>query len=324
MLGQISWDPIPAIPVEVVLLPDRCAFNIYEMSSWSRGTVVPLSVVYAHRPVLQLSPEMGAQELFTEKDRNLGIEATGHLFSSWRNFFIHLDGFIKYLGKSSWKPFRKKAIKKAEQWILNHQEEQGDFAGIQPAMLNSLLALHYLGYDKDHPVIVKGMEAVDRFLLDRGDHISMQACVSPLWDTAITCNALLDSGLPADHPALIKAAEWTIRKQVVKPGDWKVKKPHLTPGGWAFEFFNELYPDTDDTAEILIALDRIKVPDHTWKLKESQRALTWLLGMQGESGGWGAFDVDNDMQVLNEVPFADHKALLDSPTADVTSRILCA
>ena len=143
-----------------------------------------------------------------------------------------------------------------------------------------------------------------------------------LWDTAIACNALLDSGLPVDDPALIKAGEWMLKKQIENPGDWSVKNPHTEPGGWPFEFYNELYPDTDDTAEILIALDRIAIPDHRWKHKESQRALTWLLSMQSKNGGWGAFDQDNDKEILNEIPFADHKALLDPPTVDVSSRIL--
>jgi len=324
LFGQISWDVPPAVPVEVVLLPDNCWMNIYEISSWSRGTVVPLAVVCAHKPVHKLEPGQDVRELFTDADadEHLGFHADGHVFSSWRNFFIHLDGFFKCLGKSSWKPCRQKALKKAEAWILSHQEKEGDFGGIQPAMLNSLLALHFLGYAKDHPAIVKGMEAVDRFLIDRDDHTLMQACVSPLWDTAIACNALLDSGVPGDDPALIKAGEWMLKKQVENPGDWSVKNPHTQPGGWPFEFYNELYPDTDDTAEILIALDRIAIPDHRWKHKESQRALTWLLSMQSKNGGWGAFDQDNDKEILNEVPFADHKALLDPPTVDVSSRIL--
>jgi squalene-hopene/tetraprenyl-beta-curcumene cyclase len=219
---------------------------------------------------------------------------------------------------------RKKALEKAERWVLDHQEDEGDFAGIQPAMLNSLLALHYLGYDKDHPAIVRGMEAVERFLIDRGDHMCMQACVSPLWDTAIALNALMDSGLPGDHPAVVKSGEWILGKQVVKRGDWQVKRPRAEPGGWAFEFYNEMYPDTDDTAEILIALNRIAIPDKDWKEKESGRALRWLLKMQSKNGGWGAFDVENDKEILNEIPFADHKALLDPPTIDVSSRILWA
>lgn len=322
MFGQIPWRTPPAIPVEVALLPNGRWFNIYEISSWSRGTLVPLSVVCAHQPVHQLEPGRDVQELFTENDRDLEFHPDGSPFSSWRNFFIYLDRFFKFIGKSSWKPFRRAALKKAEAWILSHQEDEGDFGGIQPAMLNSLLALHFLEYPDDHPAMVKGMQAVERFLIDRSERMVFQACVSPLWDTAIACNALLDSGLPADHPALVKAGEWLVKKQVVKPGDWTVKNPNTEPGGWAFEFFNELYPDTDDTAEILIALDRIAVPDHRWKLKECQRALTWLLSMQSKNGGWGAFDQDNDKEILNEIPFADHKALLDPPTVDVSSRIL--
>ena len=324
MLGQISWKHVPAVPVEIILLPDNFPFNIYEISSWSRGTVVPLSIVYAHRPVHRLPKEKGVVELFTEQDRALGFKADGHAFSSWHNFFIHLDGWIKVVGRCPWKPLRKKALVKAEQWVLDHQEDEGDFAGIQPAMLNSLLALHYQGYDKDHPAFVRGMEAVERFLIDRGDHMCMQACVSPLWDTAITLNALMDSGLPGNHPALVKAGEWILGKQVVKRGDWQVKRPHAEPGGWAFEFYNELYPDTDDTAEILIALNRIAIPDTAWKEKETGRALAWLLHMQSNNGGWAAFDVENDKEILNEIPFADHKALLDPPTTDVSSRILWA
>jgi len=189
-------------------------------------------------------------------------------------------------------------------------------------MLNSLLALHFLGYSKEHPACVKGMEAVDRFLLEKEDRLWMQACVSPLWDTAICLNALMDSGVPTDHPALIKAGEWILSKQVIKRGDWQIKNPDAEPGGWAFEFYNELYPDTDDTAEILMALNRLELPDVRDKLGECQRAMNWLLSMQSKNGGWGAFDIDNDKEVFNEVPFADHKALLDPPTIDVSSRIL--
>ncbi|MFQ5671685.1 MAG: squalene--hopene cyclase [Nitrospinales bacterium] len=321
MFGQISWKWLPAMPVEFTLLPNWFFINIYEMSSWSRGVIVPLLVVYAHQPVHRLEDDRGVRELFTENDRDLSIPYSGTGLS-WRNFFVFLDGVIKFLGKSPWKPLRRRALKKAEQWVLDHQEEQGDWAGIQPAMFNAVLALHYLGYPKDHPALVKGFEAIDRFIIDKGDHLVMQSCISPLWDTAIACNALMDAGLPADHPALVKSGQWMFSKQVVKPGDWKIKNPHTEPGGWAFEFFNECYPDTDDTAEILMALHRIENRDTRFKLREFQRALTWLLSMQSKNGGWGAFDQDNDLELLNKIPFADHGAMLDPPTADVTGRIL--
>jgi squalene-hopene/tetraprenyl-beta-curcumene cyclase len=322
MFGQLSWDGCPAVPVEIILLPNWFPFNIYEISSWSRGTVVPLSVVRSLEPVHKFPEGKDIQELFADRDGDLGLKPDGLSFTSWSNTFIYLDRFIRAIGKFPWKPFRKIALCKVEKWTLEHQEDEGDWGGIQPAMFNALLALHLLGYPKDHPACVKGMEAVDRFLLKKDGRLWMQACVSPLWDTAIAANALLDSGLPSDHPALIKAGEWIIRKQVVKCGDWQVKNPGAEPGGWAFEFYNELYPDTDDTAEILIFLNRVDIPNNRWKLSECGRAMDWLLNMQSKKGGWGAFDVDNDKELFNKIPFADHKALLDPPTADVTSRIL--
>lgn len=322
MFGQVCWDDCPAVPVEIILLPNWFPFNIYEISSWSRGTVVPLSIVRSFEPVHKLAEGRDVQELFTKKDVDLDFKPDGLPFTSWRNTFIYLDRFIKVIGKFPFKPLRKKALKKVEEWTLGHQEEEGDFGGIQPAMFNALLALYLLGYAEDHPACVKGMEAVDRFMLEKDGRLWMQPCVSPLWDTAICANALLDSGLPPDDPALVKAGEWIIGKQVIKRGDWQVKNPTAEPGGWAFEFYNELYPDTDDTAEILLFLDQVEVTDNRWKLSECQRAMDWLLSMQSKSGGWGAFDVDNDREVLNEVPFADHKALLDPATVDVTSRVL--
>ena len=322
MFGQLSWDECPAVPVEIILLPNWFPFNIYEISSWSRGTVVPLSIVRSFEPVKELPEGRDVQELFTEKDQSLDFKLNSLPFTNWRDTFIYLDRFIKILGKFPYKPFRKKALHKVEKWTLEHQEDQGDFAGIQPAMFNALLALHLLGYAKDHPACVKGMEAVDRFMLEKDGQLWMQACVSPLWDTAICSNALLDSGLPSNDPALVKAGEWIVSKQVIKRGDWQVKNSDAEPGGWAFEFYNELYPDTDDTAEILLFLNRVRLTDNRWKLSECERAMNWLLSMQSKDGGWGAFDLNNDKQVLNEVPFADHKALLDPPTVDVTSRIL--
>lgn len=321
MLGQLSWDVVPVMPVEIILLPNSFYFNIYEMSSWSRGTVVPLTIVYAHQPVFKLEEVRGVRELFRETDRNLSLNYSPEGLS-WHNFFIFVDRSLKLLGKSPWKPFRKFALKRAKKWTLKHQEPEGDFSGIQPAMFNSLLALKCLGYANDNPVIVKGLEAIDRFIIDKDDHLVLQACVSPLWDTAIACNALMDAGFPGDHPALVKAGEWMLKKQVTRPGDWKIKNPNTPPGGWAFEFFNEMYPDNDDTAEILMALHRTHIPDGVWKEKECRRALTWLLSMQSKNGGWGAFDQDNDHDLFNEIPFADHGAMLDPPTVDVTGRIL--
>lgn len=321
MLGQIDWKWTPATPVECVLLPNWFYFNIYEMSSWSRGTVVPLSVVCSHQPVWPLPTEQAVPEIFTGADRDLGVQNRNPGLT-WSSFFMLTDRILKWAERRQFKPLRKMALRRAERWILKHQEPEGDFAGIQPAMFNSILALHLLGYPLDHPAIVKGFEAVDRFFLKSEDKEWMQACVSPLWDTAISCNALMDAGVPPDDERIVKAVEWMIEKQVTRGGDWQIKNPHVQPGGWAFEFYNEGYPDTDDTAEILMAIHRTAVRDPEWKEREFQRAFTWLMSMQGHNGGWGAFDKDNDHELFNEIPFADHGAMLDPPTVDVTGRIL--
>jgi len=321
MLGQSSWDYVPAMPVELNLLPNGFYFNIYEMSSWSRGTVVPLTIVATFKPVWTLPEKYAVKEIFTGADRDLSIKSREPGLN-WFNTFLFIDKALKFLGKCPWKPLRKVALNKAKRWTLNHQEPEGDFSGIQPAMFNSLLALKLLGYPMDHPAIVKGLQAIDRFMIERDDQLLMQACVSPLWDTSIACNALMDAGVPADHPALVKAAEWTWPKQVSQKGDWSLKNPDTPPGGWSFEFFNQNYPDCDDTAEILMALKMIPVSDASMKEREFQRAVTWLLSMQSENGGWAAFDQDNDHELFNEIPFADHGAMLDPPTVDVTGRVL--
>jgi len=321
MLGQTTWEFVPAMPVEIILLPNWFYFNIYEMSSWSRGTVVPLTLIYSQQPVWPLPPNHSVPELFTEADRDLAVRSPQPGLN-WGNVFLTLDKVLKFVGRSPWKPLRRIAIRRALQWTLDHQEPEGDFSGIQPAMLNSLLALKVLGYENDSSAVIKGLEAIDRFIIDRGDHLVFQACVSPLWDTALALNALMDAGLPENDPAVVKAAEWMLKKQVTRPGDWTIKNPHTPPGGWAFEFYNESYPDTDDTAEILMALHRIPFADPAWKEKECRRALTWLLSMQSQNGGWGAFDQDNDHRLFNLIPFADHGAMLDAPTVDVTGRVL--
>ncbi|QPJ61876.1 MAG: squalene--hopene cyclase [Candidatus Nitronauta litoralis] len=321
MLGQSSWDDTPVMPVELILLPNWFYFNVYEMSSWSRGTVVPLTMVYAHKPVWPLSEEHSVPELFTPADRDLSVKSTKPGLN-WPNTFLFIDKTLKTLGKLGWKPLRKAAMKKALRWTLDHQEPEGDFSGIQPAMFNSILALHLQGYSLDNPIMVRAFEAVDRFLIDREDHTLLQACVSPLWDTAIAANALMDSGVQEDHPSIVQACDWMLTKQVTRRGDWRFKNPGTPAGGWAFEFFNESYPDCDDTAEILMALDRAKLQDEKYKQREMDRALNWLFSMQSTNGGWAAFDRDNDHELFNEIPFADHGAMLDPPTVDVTGRIL--
>ena len=226
------------------------------------------------------------------------------------------------LGKSPVKPLRKRALRKAERWVLAHQDANGGWGGIQPAMLNSVMALHSLGYAPDHPAVAKGIQAMEDFLMESSGHLFFQPCVSPVWDTVWVIKALIDSGFPTDQPAITKAADWILDRQIFKTGDWQIKNPELEPGGWAFEFANDWYPDVDDSAVILFTLKQVTGLDERKKDHGIARGLNWILGMQSRNGGWGAFDTDNTLDLWNQMPFGDMKAMIDPPTADVTGRLL--
>jgi len=321
--GQFPWDGVPSMPVELVLLPTWFPINIYEMSSWARGTVVPLTVLMACRPSINISDEQGVAELWSRPPAPAEYRFPADTsMVTWRNFFLSLDRVLKVLGRSPVKPLRPRALGAATTWILQHQDTNGGWGGIQPAMINSVMALRALGYADDHPAVVKGIQAIEDFMVDDGEHLFFQPCVSPTWDTALAAKALLDSGMPADDPALQRAAEWLLDNQIFGPGDWQIKNPELEPGGWAFEFANDWYPDTDDTAVILMVLQRITIADERRKARALRRGLNWTLGMQSRCGGWGAFDTDNERQIFNRIPFADMEAMLDEPTADLTGRHL--
>lgn len=323
LFGQLSWDGIPLMPVEFILLPPWTGLSIYELSSWSRATVVPLSVVMAQRPVCPLAPEEGVAELFLHPDEPFVRHRV-----AWKkggppleNFFVVVDRLLKLYARRPLPVMRHLALKRAEQWILMHQEETGDWGGIQPAMLNSLLALACRGYPLNHPVMQRGLAALEFFTLDFGDRLRLQSCISPVWDTALAVRALAAAGVPPGHPALARAASWLLSKQIFRPGDWSIKRPKLAPGGWAFEFVNHWYPDIDDSAMVLMALKEAlgEITPHKWAI---DRGIAWCLGMQSKNGGFAAFDVDNTKEWLNAIPFADLKALIDPPTEDVTGRVL--
>ena len=321
--GQFPWSGVPAVPVELVLLPIWFPLNIYEMSSWARGTVVPLSVILAHRPYIPIPEKLGVAELWKDLPQHSDLRfPRPSRFISWENFFLAIDQALKFLGKSSIKPLRPRALKKAERWVLDHQDINGGWGGIQPAMLNSVMALHSLGYANDHPAVAKGVQAIEDFLMETGGHLLFQPCVSPVWDTVWAIKALMDSGLSTDHPAVIKAADWIIDQQIFKPGDWQIKNPELEPGGWAFEFANAWYPDVDDSAVILFTLKRVSGLNERKKNHALARGLNWTLGMQSRNGGWGAFDTDNTLGLWNQMPFGDMKAMIDLPTADLAGRLL--
>ena len=323
LFGEFSWLGIPSMPVELILLPNWAYFNAYELSSWSRSTIIPLSVVMAKRPVHELPPWARVQELYVRPPRLIDYTITSENgILTWKNFFIGIDHLLKLYEAGPIRPLKQNAIDKATQWILDHQESSGDWGGIQPAMLNAVLALHCLGYDNKHPVIVKGLKALANFSLENEDALVLQSCISPVWDTALALKALQEADVPKDHPVLVKAAEWLIDREIRTPGDWRVKSPDLKPGGWAFEFYNDRYPDVDDSAVVMMAIKDVAVKNYIIKGSAIQRSFTWCLGMQSRNGGWGAFDKDNTKHILNKIPFADMEALIDPPTADLTARML--
>jgi len=323
LFGEFSWLGVPSMPVELMLLPNWAYFNLYEFSSWARATIIPLSVVMLEKPVRKIPPSARVQELYVRPPRPTDYTFTkedGLL--TLKNFFIGADHLLKIYESSPIRPYKKKALAVAEQWILEHQEATGDWGGIQPAMLNAILALNCLGYANDHPVIVKGMEALANFCIEDEESLVLQSCISPVWDTALALVAMQEAGVPADHPALTKAAQWLLDLEVRRKGDWQIKAPELEPGGWAFEFINDWYPDVDDSGFVMLAIKDIKVRDTKHKEQAIQRGIAWCLGMQSKNGGWAAFDKDNTKHVLNKIPFADLEALIDPPTADLTGRML--
>lgn len=323
LFGQVSWDGIPLLPVELMLLHPKAGFSIYDFSSWTRATIVPLMIIMARRPVFPLPANQGIAELFLSPDEPFGKHQVSFKprGPAVENFFVAVDRVLKFFYRRSLGWPHHFAIRKAERWILEHQEETGDWAGIQPAMLNSILALFVLGYDTEHDVIRRGLEALRFFTLRAGDRLWLQSCISPVWDTALALRALAAAGVPPRHPAMAKGAEWLISRQIFTKGDWSIKNPDLPPGGWAFEFVNNWYPDIDDSAMVLVALKEslAELEKHREALN---RGVSWCLGMQSRNGGFAAFDVDNTKEWLNAIPFGDLKALVDPPTEDVTGRAL--
>ncbi len=321
LFGQFSWKAIPSIPVELNLLPAWFPINIYNFSSWARSTIVPLSAVLDRKPVRRLPGETGVRELYKEPGKIPPVAAQKLSPFSWKRFFIILDRLIKTVEEMPVRPLREKALKKTEQWVNEHQETTGDWGGIQPAMVNGVLALSALGYGTAYEPVKKGLDGLKNFTIEKDDELVLQSCISPVWDTALTALAMMYSGMDPDHRSLIAAGDWLISKQIFRKGDWSVKRPDLQPGGWAFEFDNDWYPDVDDTAVVLMLLNRYDDSEFV-KTENLQSGLRWILGMQGKDGGWGAFDVDNNVRLLNQLPFGDLEAMIDPSTPDITGRVL--
>jgi squalene-hopene/tetraprenyl-beta-curcumene cyclase len=322
LVGALGWELVPAIPPELMLLPNWFLINIYEMSSWTRGIVIPMAILSTLRPDWRLPAQARVDELFRDSSCKAAAFDWSKQIVSWKNFFLALDRALKVYEKLPWKPLRQRALREAKQWMLEHIERTDGLAAIYPAMMNSIFALMALGHGPDDPLTWREIKEFSRFEIEEGDTIRLQPCVSPVWDTAIAMVSLEEAGVAADHPALVKSADWILSKQILGPGDWQVKNKDAEPGGWAFEFRNDYYPDVDDTAFVLMALQRVKFPDQKRMEGAIRRGIQWLLSMQNRDGGWGAFDRDNDRKILCNIPFADHNAMIDPSTADVTARVL--
>jgi squalene-hopene/tetraprenyl-beta-curcumene cyclase len=321
VVGQWSWDDLPALPPEVILLPTRVPLNVYDFACWARQTIVPLTVVAAHRLVRPLPFDIA--EL--RGAAPVAHSSAGRTRTERR--FERLDQALKgYERLPGWAPpkvlVRRRALRLAEQWIIRRQEADGSWGGIQPPWVYSLLALHVLGYPLDHPAMAAGLAGLDRFTIHDQRGRRLEACQSPVWDTALAVVALADAGLAPDHPGLVRAGRWLLDEEVTVAGDWALRRPGLPPGGWAFEFANVNYPDVDDTAEVVLALRRAAGIDATRRRQAIGRAVTWVEGMQSRGGGWAAFDADNTSRLCAALPFCDFGEVTDPPSADVTAHAI--
>ncbi|WP_371783659.1 squalene--hopene cyclase [Streptosporangium subroseum] len=307
MFGQWRWEKLPVLPPEMVFLPPWFPLNVYDWACWARQTIVPLTIVSARRPVRPLPFDLAELR-------------TGRLVRPRpRGVFTALDRALHRYERRPVPGLRQAALRRAAEWIVARQESDGSWGGIQPPWVYSLIALHLQGYHLDHPVMKKGIAGLDRFTIRDEKGRRLEACQSPVWDTVLAVNGLLDAGLPGDHPALVKASGWLLAEEIRSPGDWSVRRPSLPPGGWAFEFDNDGYPDIDDTAEAILALRRVRHPDVRPAV---DRAVRWITGMASRDGGFGAFDADNTRELCKKLPFCDFGAVIDPPTADVTAHVV--
>ncbi len=333
LFGLFPWDAVPTVPPEIVLLPSWSPFNIYRLSSWARGTMVPLFIVFHHRPVfalpdghsgwldhLWLDPARKSVPYRASVLETLRSEGLG-----WKAFFNAGDALLRtYEGARGIPPLpqlRDRALRECERWVLEHEESSGDWAGIFPPMLNGVLALRLAGHSLDSDPVRRGLEAIERFGVLDGEGFRIEACQSPVWDSALSLIGLADSGHDGRDPRLVAVRRWMEQKQILEDhGDWRVYNRRGEPGGWSFEHVNTWYPDVDDTAAVLLAFLKGDPPCRGEGV--IRRAVDWMLSMQNRDGGWAAFDVENDRLFLNEIPFSDMDSLCDPSTPDVTGRVL--
>jgi squalene-hopene/tetraprenyl-beta-curcumene cyclase len=327
LLGLFPWEYVPTIPCEVILIGKWFYVNFNEMSSWSRSMLVPLSIINHFKPTRELKRNINLNELYPEgmHERDLALAPDPERIT-WRNFFLWLDRvhkFAEWFAQSNIHPFRKRALRKAERWMLERFEGSDGLAAIFPAMLNSLIALKALGYPDDHPQVLRVERELKKLEHETEQSVRIEPCLSPVWDTAIVSVCLQESGVRSDHPALKRSTEWLMTKEIRFRGDWQYKNAaKVEPSGWVFEFENKWNPDVDDTAMVLLALRKAPTDNRQTRDECFQRGLKWMMTFQCKDGGWAAFDKDCTKGVLEKVPFADHNAMLDPECADITARIL--
>ncbi len=327
LFGAYPWRGLPTLPPWFMFLPKWFPLNVYTMASWARSSTVPLLVVLDKRPLYDVGVDVA--ELFNENNEN-DVSLKNNDNTLIGSLFLLADKALKLFDHLGFVPFRQSGYELAERWVIERQDTPGDWAGIVPAMINSLLMFHVLGYSANHPYFKRGLDALDRFCIAEGQmegsedpqYLRLQACISPTWDTALGGSALLDSGLATAHPCLQAAAEWLLKQQIFRYGDWAIYNRRGKPAGWAFEFYNDYYPDVDDTAAVIIMLLGTKLSDDEVKLAACRAATEWVMSMQCRAGGWAAFDIDNTQELWNQMPYGDLKAMIDPPTADLTGRVL--
>jgi squalene-hopene/tetraprenyl-beta-curcumene cyclase len=323
-LGQFPYSNCASVPVEMVLLPRWFYFNLYAMSSWTRTIVVPLSIFSASKPVRALPERLGIRELFLESPETprWPAELKGKGFG-WPNFFLGVDRVYKWCERLGLlKPFRSLALGRAAAWMRKRFADSDGLGAIFPPMIYTVIALRCLAVADDAPEMQWALRQLEDLMIEEGDAIRLQPCFSPVWDTALTLNALSDTGMSVDDDAVANGARWLLGREVRRPGDCNVTNPGLAPAGWFFEYRNGFYPDVDDTAMVLMALTRSDAAAGDGARQALERGIQWLLAMQNRDGGWAAFDRDNDREVLTQVPFADHNAMLDPSCPDITARVL--
>jgi squalene-hopene/tetraprenyl-beta-curcumene cyclase len=313
--GRWSWDDLPALPPEIMLLSSSMPLNIYDFACWARQTIVPLTVVWSQRLTRPLPFDI--DEL---RSGSLPAPPPTSL-RTWPGRLTALDHLLKRYERHRVGAVRRAALARAERWIVQRQEADGSWGGIQPPWVYSMMALHALGYPIDHPVLQAGFQGLERFTVREHGTRRLEACQSPVWDTALAVIALADAGVDSGGPAISRATDWLLEKEIRICGDWSVRRPDLAPGGWAFEFANVHYPDIDDTAEVVLALARVD-QEAAGIAEPITRGIDWMVGMQCADGGWGAFDVDNTRSICRQLPFCDFGEVIDPPSADVTAHVV--